>query len=140
MKSISRPRARAARSGSESPRKTITKNNNTEEAKAHDKSVGKDEQVKCKQHRARFARSVQTGGQNKPKKRRTAASEMQVTPSSLRSLGADRITETTIDDKSKEKKRQNDDDKEEQNNKKKRIINREPKQEEEKILLDIYIR
>ena len=51
MKSISRPRARAARSGSESPRKIITKNNNTDEAKTHDKSVGKDEQVKCKPHR-----------------------------------------------------------------------------------------
>ena len=122
----------------------MTKNNNTEETEAHDRSVGNNEQVKCKQHRARFARSVQTGKgtlrkrlaslarsrQNKPKKRRIA--EMQDTPSSLRSLGADRITETPIDDKSKEKKRQNDDDKEEQNNKKKRIINREPKQVEEK--------
>ena len=62
---------------------------------------------------------------------------MQVTPSSLCLPGAERITETPIDDKSKEKKRQNDDNKEEQNNKKKRIINREPKQVEDKILLDI---
>ena len=62
---------------------------------------------------------------------------MQVTPSSLCSLGADGTTETTIGDKSNEKKRQNDDNKEEQNNNKKRIINREPKQVEEKLLLDI---
>ena len=149
IKNISRPRARAARSGSESPRITTTKNKNNEETETHDKSVGKDEQVKCKQHRARFARSVQTGKgtlrqrlaslarsrQNKPKKRRIA--EKQVSPSSLRSLGVDRITESPIDDKSKEQKRQNDDDKEEQNKKKKRIINREMKQVEEKILLDI---
>ena len=120
-----------------------------EETETHDKSVGKDEQVKCKQHRAHFVHSGQIGKgtlrqrlaslarsrQNKPKKRRIA--EKQTTPSSLRSLEADRITETPMDDKSKEQKRQNDDDKEEQNNKKKRIINREMKQVEEKILLDI---
>ena len=120
-----------------------------EVAETHYKCVGKDEQVKCKQHRARFARSGQIGKgtlrqrlaslarsrQNKPKKRRIA--EKQTTPSSLRSLGADRITETPIDEKPKEQKRQNDDDKEEQNKKKKRMINSEMKQVEEKILLDI---
>ena len=57
------------------------------------------------------------------------------TPSSLRSLGVDRITETQ--EESIEKNRQNDDDKAEQHNKKKRTINREMKQAEEKIFLDI---
>ena len=93
--------------------------------------MGKDELVKCKQHRARFARSVQTGKgtlrqrlaslarnrHNKPKKRRIA--EKQTTQSSLCSLEADRVTEIPTDEKPNEQKRQNDDDKEEQNKKKK---------------------
>ena len=71
--------------------------------------------------------------QNKTKKRRIT--EIQTTPSSLRSLGVDRLTETQ--EESIEQNRQNDDDKAEQHNKKKRTINREVKQAEEKIFLDI---
>jgi hypothetical protein len=146
-KSVSRPRTREARSGPESSRTKTTRKRDTAETETHDKSVGNKEQVKYKKHRARYARSVQTGKgtlrqrlaslarnrQNKPKKRRVT--EIQTTPSSLRSLGVDRITETQ--EESIEKNRQNDDDKAEQHNKKKRTINREMKQAEEKIFLDI---
>ena len=148
-KSVSRPRTREARSGSESSRTKTTRKRDNEETETHYKCVGKDEQVKCKQHRAHFVHSGQIGKgtlrqrlaslargrQNKPKKRRIA--EKQTTKSSLRSLETERITEIPTEEKSNGQKRQNDEDKEEQNKKKKRMINSEMKQVEEKLLLDV---
>jgi hypothetical protein len=146
-KSSSRTQTREARPEPDSARDRTTRKRDTAETETHDKSVGNKEQVKYKKHRARYARSVQTGKgtlrqrlaslvtnrQNKTKKRRIT--EIQTTPSSLRSLGGDRLTETQ--EESIEQNRQNDDDKAEQHNKKKRTINREVKQAEEKIFLDI---